>query len=205
MTDIAAAVSDEPVAALPGNEPLAEFGPAMRVLNVRWQRAVLALFQTRGNMTAALRLAGYKSDNNHSIKATAWKIFHDDRVRAAVRETATRMIETTEPELLATTLDIMRDAGTDARDRLMATRMIWDRANPVLTKHKIEVEHHLSVDQTDMEHYRALQKLGAPMSAFLARFGHNGLARVEAMIAADDTKHKLIAADYREVETDGEE
>src|SRR6266566_3000535 len=93
MTDITAAVSDESVAAPPGSEPLAEFGPAMRVLHTRWQRAVLALFQTRGNMTAALELAGYKSDNRNSIKATAWKIFHDDRVRAAVRETAARMIE----------------------------------------------------------------------------------------------------------------
>lgn len=187
------------------NEPAAEFGPAMRALHTRWQRAVLALFQTRGNMTAALEIAGYKADNRNSIKATAWKIFHDDRVRAAVRETATRMIEVTEPELLATTLDIMRDAGTDARDRLMATRMIWDRANPVINKTKIEVEHHLTSDQLDVEHYRALQKLSAPQSAFLARFGHNGLARVAAMIAAEDAKHKLIEADYREVETDGEE
>ncbi len=205
MTDITAAVSDESVAAPPGSEPLAEFGPAMRVLHTRWQRAVLALFQTRGNMTAALELAGYKSDNRNSIKATAWKIFHDDRVRAAVRETAARMIETTEPELLATTLDIMRDAGTDARDRLMATRMIWDRANPVLNRTKIEVEHHLSVDETDMQHYRALQKLNAPQTAFIARFGHNGLPRVEAMIAADDAKHKQIETDYHEVGTDGEE
>jgi hypothetical protein len=109
-----------------------------------------------------------------------------------------------EPELLATTFEIMRDNAIEPRDRLAAIRMVWDRANPVLTKHKIEVEHHLSVDQVDVEHYRALQKLGAPQSAFLARFGHNGLARVEAMIAAEDTKHKLIEADYREVETDGE-
>jgi hypothetical protein len=178
----------------------------MRVLPSRWQRAVLALFQTRGNMTAALELAGYKATNRNSIKATAWKMFHDDRMRAAVREVAGRMIETSEPELLATTFEIMRDAGTDTRDRLAAVRMVWDRANPVITKHKVEVEHHLSSDQLDVEHYRALQKLGAPHKAFLDRFGHNGLARVQAMIAAEDAKHKLIETDYHEeVTPDGEE
>ena len=135
MTDLATAVPDEPVAAPPGNEPLAEFGPAMRVLHTRWQRAVLALFQTRGNMTAALELAGYKSDNRHSLKATAWKIFHDDRVRAAVRETASADDRDHRAGIIgdhAWTLCAM--LGPDARDRLMATRMIWDRATPVLNR-----------------------------------------------------------------------
>lgn len=185
------------------NDPVPEFGPAMRALHTKWQRAVLALFQTRGNMTAALEIAGYKADNRNSIKATAWKIFHDDRVRAAVREVAGRMIETSEPELLATTFEIMRDAGTDTRDRLAAVRMVWDRANPVLTKHKIEVEHHLSSDELDLQHYRALQKLGAPQQAFLDRFGVNGLDRVQAMVALEDAKHKQIETDYHEV-IDGE-
>jgi hypothetical protein len=156
-------------------------------------------------MTEALPLPGYKSDNRHSLKATAWKIFHDDRMRAAVREVAGRMIETSEPELLATTFEIMRDVGIDTRDRLAAIRMVWDRANPVITKTKIDIEHHVSSDELDVQHYRALQKLGAPQSAFIARFGHNGLARVEAMVAAEDAKHKLIETDYQEVTTDGEE
>jgi hypothetical protein len=205
MTGTDTALS-EPVPAAHGNEPAPEWGPAMRVLPLRWQRAVVALFQTRGNMTEALRLAGYKADNLNSIKSTAWKIFHDDRMRAAIREVAGRMIETAEPEVLAVTLDVMRDVASEPKDRLRAAAMVWDRANPVLTKHKIEIEHHLTSDQLDVEHYRALQKLGAPQSAFLARFGHNGLARVEAMIAAEDAKHRLIETDYHEeVTPDGEE
>lgn len=184
------------------NEPVAEFGPAMRALHTRWQRAVLALFETRGNKTAALRIAGYKADNLNSIKATAWKVFADDRVRAAVREVAIRYIDLAEPELLPTVLDIMRDTKAKAADRLKAAAMVWDRANPMLTKHKIEVEHHLSVDETDMLHYRGLQKLGAPQSKFFERFG-NSLPRVEALVAADDAKHKVIEADYQEI-TDGE-
>ena len=187
------------------SQPQPDWGPAMRVLPERWRRAVVALFQTRGVMSDALRIAGYKADNPNSLKSHAWKIFHDDRVRAAVREVAARMIETCEPEVLAVTLDIMRDSGSEPKDRLRAASMIWDRANPVLTKHKIEVEHHVTSDQLDCEHYRALCSIGAPRSAFLDRFGNNGLPRVEALIALEDAKTKTIESDYREVETDGEE
>ena len=135
-------------------------------------------------------------------------MFQDPRMRAAVRELAAAMIEISEPELLATTFEILRDTTQDAKDRLMAARMIWDRANPVMTKHKIEVEHHLSSDELDVQHYRALQKIGAPMSAFLARFGHNGLARVQTLIMAEEAKQKQIESNagvvdgkYEEVET----
>jgi hypothetical protein len=182
----------------------------MRALRPSWQRAALALFTTRGDRTEALRIAGYKDGKEQGrsgkgINVLAWRMFGDDRMRAAVRELAARLIETSEPELLALTFEIMRDNALGPRDRLTAIRMVWDRANPVLTKHKIEVEHHLSSDQLDVEHYRALQKLGAPQSAFFARFGHNGLARVEAMIVADDAKNKVIETNYQEVEIDGEE
>src|SRR5262249_40342322 len=189
------------------NEPQPEFGPAMRALPLRWQKAVAALFVVKGNRSAALRAAGYKAKPN-SLHVLASRIFADDRVRAAVREVAARMIEIAEPELLATTLDIMRDTGTRPADRLAAVRMVWDRANPVLNKTKIEVEHHLSSDELDVQHYRALQRLGAPQEAFMARFGHNGLARVQTMIAAEEARQKQIESsastidgEFEEVET----
>jgi hypothetical protein len=185
------------------NEPLPEFGPCMRALHTRWQRAVLALFETRGNKTAALRIAGYKSDNLNSIKATAWKLFADPRMRAAVREVALSYIDLAEPELLPLVFEIMRDSKVKAADRLKAAAMVWDRANPVLHKTKVEVTHTLSIDETDMQHYRALQKLGAPKQTFLDRFGVNGLPRVEALVASDDAKHQAIEAEYHEVK-DGE-
>jgi hypothetical protein len=200
---------DKPAPALPAvREPQPELGPAMRALHPRWQKAVTALFLTKGNRSAALRAAGYKAKGN-GLHVLASRIFADDRVRAAVREVALQTIETSEPELLAVTLDIMRDTATRPADRLAAARMVWDRANPVLNKTKIEVEHHLSSDELDVQHYRALQKIGAPMSAFLDRFGHNGLARVQAMILAEEAKQKQIEAgastidgDYEEVTTD---
>ena len=134
--------------------PEPEFGPAMRALNPRWQKAVMALFVTGGNRAEALRIAGYKTKKpakDNGLYVTAARLFADDRVRAAIREEAARHIEITEPELLATTMSIIRDIDKRDIDRLRAIGMVWDRANPVLSKHKIEVEHHLSVDeQTDI-------------------------------------------------------
>jgi hypothetical protein len=186
------------------SEPQPELGPAMRALPLRWQRAVTALFVTKGNRSAALRAAGYKA-KPASLHVLASRIFADDRVRAAVREVAARMIEIAEPELLATTLDIMRDTDNRAADRLAAARMVWDRANPVMSKHKIEVEHHVTDAEKEIQHYRALQRLGAPREAFLARFGANGLARVEAMIVAKDAKLKQIEAPADVVDVEYEE
>jgi hypothetical protein len=181
----------------------------MRALNPRWQKAVMALFLTGGNRTEALRMAGYKATRNkwgdrNGLHVSASRIFADDRVRAAIREEAAKQIDIAEPELLATTLSIVRDTEKRDIDRLRAIGMIWDRANPVLNKHKIEVEHHLSNDERDIAHYHALQKLGAPQEAFLARFGHAGIARVQAMVMAEQAKQKqitdrVIDGDFEEI------
>ena len=54
------------------NEPRPEFGPAMRALPPRWQKAATALFITKGDRTKALRLAGYNGNpNGGGIKVTA--------------------------------------------------------------------------------------------------------------------------------------
>jgi hypothetical protein len=194
MTDITAV----------SNEPASEFGPAMRVLPVRWQRAVVGLFLNGGNMTAAYKAAGFASTTSKSVKSCAWRLFNDARVKAAVLEEAANHISSSAPEMLSVVAGIARSVKAKDADRLSAARIYLDRGLPLTTTHKIEVEHHLSVDQTDMEHYRALKKLGAPQSAFLDRFGANGLDRVVQLVAADDAKHKVIEANYEEVTPDDE-
>jgi hypothetical protein len=176
------------------SDPAPELGPAMRVLPPRWQKAVTALFLTDGNKTQALRVAGYKAATP-SLRVMASRIFADDRVRLAIREVAAQQIDIAEPEMLAATLQIIRDQKEPARDRLRAISMVWDRSNPVVNKLKLDVEHHISSDDRDIQHWRALQRLGAPQQAFLDRFGHAGMARVQTMIAAEDAKQKQIAGD----------
>jgi hypothetical protein len=180
-------------------EPTPELGQAMRALHPRWQRAVTALFLTNGDRTKALRLAGYQG-KAESLRVMASRLFADDRVRAAIREEASKNIDVAEPEMLGTTLSILRNVGERASDRLAAVRMIWDRSNPVVSKHKLEITHHLSNDERDIQHYRALKKLGATPDAFVARFGPHGIARVQALILAEEAKHREIEGDTIEAE-----
>jgi hypothetical protein len=185
----------------------------MRALPERWRRAVIALFLTNGNRTKALEMVGvYKTDNRKSLAVRAHKIFADDRVRAAIREEVNKHIDICEPEMLGTTLSIVRNVGEKASDRLRAVAMIWDRANPVATKHKLEVSHIVTNDERDVQHYRALKRIGASQEAFLARFGPNGIARVEALILAEEVRHREIesgttidADDYEDVTDDQSE
>jgi len=172
-------------------DPVPELGPAMRVLPARWQSAVQNLFLVGGDQTKALRLAGYKG-KPASLNVMASRVFADDRVRAAVKELCGRYIDICEPELLSIVQSIMRDSGEKASDRLRAASMIWDRANPVQTRHNIQVEHVMTDNERDIAHYRGLKAIGAPPEAFIARFGPNGLPRVEALILAEEAKQREI-------------
>ena len=154
---------------------------------------------TRGNQTEALVLAGYKGERE-SLTTYASKLFADDRVRAAIREQCLRRIDIVEVEVMETTLDIMRDGDASPYARLKAAAMIWDRANPVMNRLKIDVEHHLSQDEIDVQHFLALKQIGAPANAFLARFGVNGLPRVEALVAAKEQKARLTEGTTIDVE-----
>jgi hypothetical protein len=180
----------------------------MRVLPLKWQRAVEALFLTEGDRTQALRLAGYEGKPT-SLNVMASRIFGDERVRRAIKEQCNARIDTSEVETMAIVRHIMRNTSEKAADRLRAASMIWDRANPVMNRLKVEVEHSLSDAERDIQHYYGLKKLGAPQDAFIARFGPNGLARVEAMVLAEEAKRRQIEngsttidAEYEDVTPD---
>ena len=78
--------------------------------------------------------------------------------------------------------------------------MIMDRVFAVETKHNIEVVHKtLDPDVEAVEELRALRKLGTVRDKLIELFGGNGLARIEALEAADAHRRamaaKLIDAD----------
>ncbi|MFY9841297.1 MAG: hypothetical protein WAK55_33465, partial [Xanthobacteraceae bacterium] len=86
-----------------------------------------------------------------------------------IRKVALSNLQIEEPELLGVVHDIIRDVAADNRDRLMAIRMVSDRTRPAEAKLSVGVQHHVSIEQTEIEHYRALQNLGAPRQAFIDR------------------------------------
>lgn len=183
--------------------PNIEAGPAMRVLPLKWQKIVIALFLNGGNQTSAYLAGGLGNPNNRdAARVSSTRFFQDDRIRAAVKETAIRLLDLAEPEMLALVLDIARDMNKAPRDRLRAISMVWDRANPVLNRTQIEVSHTMSDAELEVQHYRALQRLQAPEVAFLNRFGTAGLERVKQLVAAEDAKRKQIEGDVIDITPD---
>ncbi len=163
----------------------------MRAISPRWQAAVEALFLCNGRQADALRIAGYVG-TPQSIDVMASRLFGDERVRAAIGEECRKRIDITEPELITTVRSIMRDPAARDADRLKAASLIWDRARPIETKLKVDVQHHVTDAERDIQHYRALKKIGAPQEAFISRFGPHGVARVEAMILTEEARRKEI-------------
>jgi len=166
------------------------------------------LFVAKGNQTKAIELAGYEG-KPESLRVTAHRIFTQDSVRAAIAEQMRSRIDISEPEVFEIVASIMRDPKAKEADRLRASAMLWDRSNPVMTRHEIVVSHQMSDEERDIRHWLALKKIGSPQSAFLARFGPNGIARVEAMVRAEEAKRRELEAgtinvEYEEVMPDAQ-
>ena len=132
------------------------------------------------------------ADQPKNLNSHASKFFSDRRVRAAIREECANRLEYLEPEILEAVRSIANNAKFKPADRLRALSLIWDRCRPIESKHKIEVEHHITNDERDVQHFLAMKKIGAPPEAFLRRFGANGMARVEALVAAEEARRRQL-------------
>jgi hypothetical protein len=173
-----------------------EIGPAMRALCPRHREAVRMLFELKGNRVAVFRALGYGNPQGpnyrRNIHAESSRFFSDKRVRAAIREEITARLDSGEVEILEGVRDIALNTEIKATDRLRALGMMWDRSRPVETKHRIEVEHSVTNDERDVQHFVAMKRIGAPQDAFLRRFGANGIVRVEALVAAEEARRRQL-------------
>ena len=72
------------------------------------------------------------------------------------------------------------------KDHARAVSMSLDRSDPITTHQEISVTHKtVDMDQEGIEELRALRKLGVSHEKMVETFGGNGLARLEALEAAD--------------------
>jgi hypothetical protein len=141
---------------------LKSLGPKMRALpSDRWRAAAVARFMVpvggrwSGN-SEACRVAGFASATQHSMRATAYKVFHDQRMLAALDELSREFLRGGVPDALAVVHEIMAD--TKHKDRLKAAQVIINYAHPVQTAHHVTVEH---VDDRRMVEFA--MKLAAEM------------------------------------------
>jgi hypothetical protein len=128
---------------------LKRLGPAMRALpSDRWRAAAVARFMVpvgghwSGN-AAACRAAGFGNEEGtttpRSMSATAYKVFHDPRMLAALDELGKEFLRGGVPDALTVVHEIMSDKKQ--KDRLKAAQVVINYAHPVQTAHHVTVEH----------------------------------------------------------------
>jgi len=173
-----------------------ELGAAMKALpNERWRAFVqfylLETYQNKkkdnfGAQAAAARQAGFGNPKttNRSMAHIAWRMMRDERMIAAIAEESRKYLRSIAPEAVKAVLQGIRNP--DAKDHARFVAMALDRADPVTSHQQIEVTHkHVDADTEALEELRALRLLGTSREKLLELFGGNGLARLEALEAAD--------------------
>jgi hypothetical protein len=177
-----------------------ELGPAMRKLpNDKWRAFVVAYVTGKpgvGAITRAARLAGFRGKEH--LRKRAWILAHDDRMVAAIAETAKKVIRAGAPEAVNALMALVRNP--EHRDHARAIAMILARTDPEVQYGVQEVVHKVAdPDEEALEELQAVRKLGASREKLLELFGPNGLDRLEAMEARRAAAAKVIDGDAIEV------
>jgi phage terminase small subunit len=177
-------------------EDWGQLGPAMRALpNDRWRDFVTNIVSdpSYGTFTRAARKAGFgRKSRPVTLAKFAYRLSHDERIVAAIREECCKTIRVAHPEAARALLNLIRDPAH--KDHGRAIGMILDRVDPVISRHDIEVTHRvIDPDQEALEELRALRQLGTSREKLLELFGGNGLARLERL-EASDMEHRASSA-----------
>lgn len=127
-------------------EPIdAQDGPAMKALpSDRHRAAVRALYQIRpghGANVKAARLAGFGTETStpQSMATIASRLFHDERVLAAIREEDEKRIRASAPRAIRALESLIENP--DSRDHARGIAMVLDRVYPAESVHHVKVEH----------------------------------------------------------------
>jgi hypothetical protein len=184
-----------------------ELGPAMRKLpNDKWRAFVVAYVTGKpglGAITRAAKLAGFgRNGTSVHLRKQAWMLAHDDRMIAAIAETAKKVIRAGAPEAVNALMALVRNP--EHRDHARGIAMILARTDPEVQYGVQQVVHKIEdPDEEALAELQAVRKLGASRAKLIELFGCNGLDRLEALEARRADKAKVIDAEATEV-SDGE-
>jgi hypothetical protein len=196
-------------------DEIGELGPAMRALpNNRWRAFVefyvLGSFtnsrkNNHGAQAEAVRRAGFGGAKTKpsTLGQIGWKLMRDDRIIAAVAEESRKLLRSGAPEAVKALLNMVRDPDHKGHER--AIGMVLDRVDPIVSHQVLDVTHrHIDAQQEAIEELRALRQLGVTREKMIETFGGNGLARLEALEAADAAQRardaKFIDGEAVEIE-----
>lgn len=104
------------------------FGPAMRALPTDGMRKfVMALLELgSNNHTRAALMAGYAAGSDNSLRVTAYRLAHDERVLAAIHEESHRRLHSGKIMAVSVLLNLAERAAKDS-DKLKAIDMVLNK------------------------------------------------------------------------------
>lgn len=117
-----------------------KLGPCMQALTDRQRKFVYAMLDTgQVNHTACARVAGYQGDED-TMKVTAHRLAHDEKIQAAIQEEARKMMGAA--QLVATAHLVLIATNPAHKDQLSAIKELMNRSGlAAATEHKITVTH----------------------------------------------------------------
>lgn len=126
--------------------PVAEFSPEMLALPTdMMRRFVIEVLEAGGtNYSACAGRAGYKGDSDQ-LKVTAYRLAHDPRIQAAIREEGRRRLTLGVGVGVAFLHEVISNNTVSTKDRLRAVELVFNRTGlPAVTEQKIDVVHTVS-------------------------------------------------------------
>jgi hypothetical protein len=186
----------EPLVAPEGTE----WGPAMRALpSDRHRLFVMSMYAVPPGHGAGVKAAkaahfGTTTTTVQSWSVIAWRLCHDQRIQAALREEDLRRIRVSAPRAVSALERLVENPRH--KDHVRAIDLMLSRAHPIET-HAV-ITHQVAVDHNSeaLQQLKLMKELGVPRPQLEAFFGYNGLPRFEAMLAERDGKAapKMIEA-----------
>ena len=154
----------------------------MAALDPKWRTFVRALFEGRqghGSYANAARAAGFgtKTSSAASIATMAYRIAHDPRTQAAIREKGQKRIATMAPKAINRLEALLDTPGS--KDHARAIGMVLDRTHVIESKQTITVEHRIDPTTQAIEQIVAAYKLSVPRISLEAAYGRDGLWHLE--------------------------
>jgi len=147
-------------------------GKAMVKLLPQQRAFVLAYVETGGiDATAAARAAGYAPNNAGSARVTAYRLTHDEKILAAIKEEADKVVRNGVLIGAKALLDIAADVTH--KDRLKAATELMNRSGLLLaTQHNVNVNVNLTDDREVARDITVMaQKLGLDPRVLLGQAG----------------------------------
>lgn len=180
-------------------EDFGKIGPKMAALpNDRWRTACLAYLEGRKNPSGgnankgyidAIKQAGYEGTDN-SLYVTASRMFHDDRMMAAIQEQARGMMVNLLPLAVEAITSIVGDP--QHKDRLAAAKTIADRTGlHAVTESRTVAEVEITPEKLQRAQMLA-KRMGVPLDTLIG-------TRLAAKVEVTDADYVEIPKSLEDV------